>query len=121
MINVLQKAFSMLPHKTIYLKRFIRVETAENGLNNIIYSEPIAIEANVQPVDTSVYNDLNLEFGKNYFYVHSLSEIRSLEEQEASDILFVDGKRLNVISSANWYKFNGWSAVLCVEDKTYEG
>ena len=115
MINVLSSAFNLLPHEEIELIRPKKKEINAAGLYEITYNEPVTIEASVQPVPISIYGNLNLDFNKKYYYVHTLEQLVSIDTQCAPDRLRFRGKLYEVHELTDWFVKYGWSKAVVVE------
>lgn len=115
--NILQLALSVIPPRTIYLHKFLSIEVSEDGLDIPTFDNPIEVEAIVQAVQSNNYKELNLDFTKKYWYVHSTSQINDNSNQAVSDVLSWDGKFYNITSKSDWYGYNGWNSVIACERK----
>lgn len=113
--NLLSEAFSVIPHINITLLRFDSSTVKNNGLIDIEYKDPETIEAIVQPVPTAVYKQLNLDFQKRYIYVHTLTQLHSILDQDAPDRLVVDSKLYDVYEISDWFEYDGWTRAMAVE------
>ena len=115
--NLLKLAFSVIPPRTIYLHKFLKVEVSEDGLDIPTFENPIPIKAVVQAVQSNNYKELNLDFSKKYWSVFSTHEINDNTNQTVSDVLSWDGKFYNITSKTDWYSYNGWNSVIACERK----
>jgi len=117
MNNVLSMALSIIPRVPFMLKRFSSRTRSDIGLIVPTYSDPVEVWGIVQAVDNSAYQQLGLEFGKNYISVWAEIAMQGIDKQEVADQIIYDSKTFNIITSTDWINYNGWSSVIAVEAK----
>lgn len=117
MNNLLNSALSIIPRVPFQVQKFqsetinaIRVKVAA-------YSAPVDVFGIVEAVDNAAYQQLGLEFGKNYIQVWGEIGMLGLDKQEIADRILFNGKTFNVVKSTDWLFYNGWSSVIAVENK----
>lgn len=118
--DILSLAYSLIPPQPIQVYRFLDNTTDSTGIERPTYGEPIDVEASVQSVDNSVYEQLSLDFQKNYRMVYAPIQMVGLDQQENPDKLVFEGRNWIVVKTGDWTYYNGWSGVLVVENKAFQ-
>jgi hypothetical protein len=117
MNNLLKMALSIIPRVQFQVKRFASQVPNDIGLTVPTYAAPVTVWGCVQAVDNSAYQQLGLEFGKNYIAVWAEIAMLGIDKQEVSDQIIYDSKTFNVVTSTDWMNYNGWSSIIAVESK----
>lgn len=77
--------------------------------------EPAAMEASVQPVPRKLYQVNGLDFQSNYYTVFLDRDLIDIERDVSGDQIGYKGMRLQALSKTDWFQYDGWDEVLCVE------
>ena len=117
MNNLLASALSIIPRVPFQVQKFDTEAINDLGYKVPVFSAQIDALGIVEAVDNATYQQLGLEFGKNYIQVWGELEMLGLDKQEIADRIIFNGKTFNVVKSTDWLFYNGWSSVIAVEDK----
>jgi hypothetical protein len=110
-------AMRIIPRVQFQVKKFVSQEISDIGFVVSTYDEPVTVWGCVQAVDNSAYQQLGLEFGKNYISVWAEIAMLGIDKKEVADQIIYDSKTFNVVKSTDWINYNGWSSVIAVESK----
>lgn len=116
--NLLNLALTVIPPREIQWLKFDSWQTNAAGYDIPVYSSPITIQAMVQAMPNSMYEEHGLDKTKNYIVIHTSEHIQDTAGQKIADRFLIDGKFYNVTSTTDWYVYNGWVSVIACEDKT---
>lgn len=117
--NLLNLAFSLIPSESVQYLKFTGNNQSEIGLDSPQYADPIVLPASVQAVSNDTYSQLQLDLSKNYRRVFLPANAAGVDQMKSSDVLIFQGRRWNVVSTDDWYKYDGWNSVIVAEDKEY--
>ena len=81
------------------------------------YDEAVTLTGSVQAVPNKMYEQLGLDFNKNYKTVFCSALIQSIAENIQPDRIVYDGRTYDVVENKNWYETNGYTKILVVEVK----
>jgi hypothetical protein len=117
MNNLLNLAMSIIPRVEFQVEKY--AAKATNELGNVVatFSDAVTVQGCVQAVENSAYQDLGLEFGKNYIEAWAEIAMLGLDKQDTADRITYNGATYNVVKSTDWLNYNGWTSVIAVEDK----
>lgn len=115
--NLLKQALQIIPPSAFYLQKFTGNTVNELGNDVSSYAEPVKLTGSVQAVDSATYQELGLDFNKNYktFFAGSIMQSLGRNGQESPDRLIYQGKVYEVVNANDWYAYNGWTYVIGVE------
>lgn len=113
--NLLAMAAQLIPLQTISLKRYTGRTINDTGREVSAFAAAVSIQASVQPVSRSVYEQFGLDFQKDYITVFSTSLITDVGRDVAPDAITYDGKEYQMLSNQGaWMAYNGWNYLLAV-------
>ena len=113
--NVLNRAFRLIKPQSISYRAFAGRVTNEIGLDVSEYADPVDIQASVQAVPRSTYEQLGLDFQKRYITIYTKAAIADLKRGVSGDMAEFDGKTYQAVSATDWMGMDGWQSILCVE------
>ena len=127
--NLLRKASRIIPTEEIRWRRFVSSEVNSIGNTIPVYTKWESIKANVQPgltfsfnargvaSSTEIAKQLGIDLTKEIItvYVANLN-ITNVHGQTMPDQVSYNGKIYNIWSVSNWYEYDGWKSLICVED-----
>lgn len=119
-INVLGSVQSVIGKQSYQLIKYLGRTRNENGYYISEFSDPIDMAGSVQPVKSSVYKDLGLDFKKAYIKIYDTELINSLTRETNSDQIIWNGYMWELAESTSWTIQSGWNFVLCVKTGKYE-
>jgi hypothetical protein len=97
-----------------YLK-FTGRTTNAAGLDVATYAPAVTLRGSVQAVPRSVYQNMGLDFQKNYVNIYVSQEILDITRDVSGDKISFNGKLFLCLSKTAWYAMDGWDNILCVE------
>jgi hypothetical protein len=113
--NILAMALTAIAPSTVQYYKWLSRETNAIGLLVDDYDEPYCISGSLQPVPTSMYQTLNLDFNKKYFMLYTTTDIEDLARDTSSDQIGFNGKRYQVTSRSEWNTIDGWNGIMMVQ------
>lgn len=132
MWNILGTALKIIPKVTVQYQKYIGETVNDMGICVPQYADPVTVtNAHVQPAMNSMYSrqgfsgknlmydEIGLQYGKNYRVVFIPANIRGVEVQTTNDIILYQGKRWNIKTVNQWFDYDGWNRLVIVEDKDY--
>jgi hypothetical protein len=114
--NLLNAAARLIPLQPIVWTAWSGT-TAPNDIGVLVpaYSAPVTLNASVQPVPRTLYEDLGLDFQKNYRMIYCSQSFQDLERASTPDFIDYGGRRYNVLSNTDWQSANGWQGSVCID------
>lgn len=85
------------------------------GLYVPLYAEPVTLKGSIQAVNKQVYQNLGLDYTKNYVSVFVSADLIDLGRNQSGSIIEWQGKAWQLTSETDWFKIDGWVKVLAVE------
>lgn len=118
-LNPAMAATSILGcNKTFTFYKWLGSTVDEMGRDVPNYDEAITLTGSVQAVPNKMYEQLGLDFNKNYKTVFCSALIQSIAENIQPDRIIYDGRTYDVVENKNWYETNGYTKILIVEVKS---
>jgi hypothetical protein len=102
------------PQPIQYLKFLSRSQNAAKQWV-ALFSDPVEVIASVQAVARSSYNELGLDFQKNYVKVFAAIDIVDLARDTAGDRFTYNGKMYQIEDQRTWFQMDGWASCTAVE------
>ena len=130
---LLTKALNVVP-KTRFKYRIVTAFVT-NEIGNTIpsYSAWNDAEGAIQPGLTFSFNargvsnpieiakKIGLDISKNMITVFAKLDLSNIAKKETPDQIMYDGRIFNIMSISDWYEFDGWKSLICVEDTRERG
>lgn len=113
--NLLNLAMTVQGLQQVLYYRFISRTTNEIGLDESDYDSPIIVTGSLQPVPRDRYEQLGLDFNRNYFTFYASKNIQDLKRDVSGDKISFNGKVFECISANDWYAIDGWLSITMVE------
>lgn len=132
--NLHTKASTIIPKEEFQWRRLLSCET--NSIGNTIpeYSEWASHLGHIQPGLTFSFNargisnpgeiakQLGIDMSKEVITVYASGlNLHNVHEQDAPDQIKYKDKVYNIWSISNWFDYNGWKSLICVEDTRERG
>lgn len=127
--NLLKKALNIVHKSRFEYRRVLSFATNEIGNTIAQYSEWTATTGAIQPGLTFSFNargisnpiemqkKIGIDQSKNIITVFVKDiELSNVSTQEEPDQIRYDGKVFNIMSVSNWYPYDDWKSLTCVED-----
>ena len=120
--DLLKQATELIPGQTVQYRKRSGVATVNSfGIVASPYAAAVAVKgAHVQPIPSKMFAQLGLQPGRNARRVFVRADLEGMEAQyEGGDLLLFEGRTWKIVSVDNWYGYDGWKALVAVEEKTY--
>lgn len=127
--NLLKKALRIVPKSSFEYRTVVSFQTNDIGNTIPTYSEWVPTTGAVQPGLTFSFNArgisnpidmakrIGIDQSKNIITVFVKDiELSNVSTQEEPDQIRYDGKVFNIMSVSNWYPYDDWKSLTCVED-----
>ena len=75
----------------------------------------VRLSGMVQPVPRDLYQQNGLDFQKNYFVFFVEKSIEDIRRDVSGDEFYYSGMQFQALSKTNWFHYDGWDEILCVE------
>lgn len=119
--NLLNQALSIIPKQKFTYCKYKSNTINDIGLKVDVYETGIEYEGSVQAVDSKMYQALGLDFSKKYIQIFSSLNILNVnQQQESPDKIIWNEKEYLVVNCSDWYKQDGWTNILAVENTEEE-
>lgn len=119
--NLLNQAFTIIPQQKFVYYRFKSVVVDETGIKQNEYDDGVECRGSVQAVNSTMYQELGLDFSKKYIQIFSSVNIQNVNNnQESPDKVLWNNKEYFVVNCSDWYKQDGWTNILAVENNIEE-
>jgi len=113
--NILAQALTVIHPMPVKYFQFTGRGVNDIGLDVSTYADPITVYGSVQAVNRSVYENLGLDWQKNYVNLFMKRLITDINRNQSGDQIEWMGRRFECKSETNWYNIDGWVEVLCVD------
>lgn len=113
--NLLGVALGAIQPQTLQLRAF--ASRAENAAGDTVsvFAAPVDIFGSMQPVDKKLYQQLGLNFAKNYSTLYVFGAVQPVARDRDGDIVLFGGKTWQCESDRDWSGVGEYRRVLCVE------
>src|SRR4051812_24231810 len=113
--NILNAALSVIAKQSMQYVAYTSRTVAANGDYVPAYAAPVSVLGQIQPVQRRLYEQMGLDFQKNYFNVYIPQNVVDVTRNAASDKFIYNGMTLTVESNQAWFQMDGWTQCLCVQ------
>ena len=115
--NLLEQALSVLPAVNFYYRLYEGETRNELGVKIPSYGQWLSCRGMVQPVNRSKYEDLGLDFAKNYINVWGTLNLKTVGLQNQPDQILWNSCIWTITAVNEWFQYNNWVNVTAVQDK----
>lgn len=112
--NLLKLALQAITPSTVKYYAYVSRTINAIGLYETTFAASVDILGSVQAVPQSMYQQLGLDFTKNYVMFYSTQLIGEVTRDRTGDQFEFGGKRWQVESSNNWHAIDGWNGLLAI-------
>lgn len=105
---------------TVIAKQGVRYyEFAARTLNSVgqyitTYNPVRVIYGSWQPVPRRLYEQLGLDWQKDYFVLYTSTNTLDVTRNVSGDQISFNGQRYQCESNTEWFQLDGWNGILCV-------
>lgn len=112
--NILNMALTIIARQTITYYQYDSRSVNSVGQNVTLYKTPVEITGSWQPVPRHLYMVYGLDLQKEYFTFYTSNDLLDVQRDVSGDQVVFGGQRYQCESNNDWYKLDGWKAILCV-------
>lgn len=112
--NLLALAFGAIAPTPIPFYKFQSRTANSVGVFVATYENPVAILASVQAVPRNVYQELGLDFQKDYVMVYAIRDIKDIGRGTSGDRIAWNNSLWQLVSESDWFAMDSWTGVLAV-------
>ena len=113
--NLLSMALTVIQPTTFKLFAFIDRDRSAKGQFVSNFAEGIDVLGSIQAVPRSRYQNLGLDFNKNYIQIYTSSNVIDLRRDSSGDQIEWNGRRYEISSNNDWHAIDGWMGVLAID------
>lgn len=113
--NLLNTALRVIGNQTFTYTPYVSRSTTANGMYLSTYGDSQQLTGSVHPVPRKLYDDLGLDFQKNYVKVHVSANLIDIARDVSGDKIVFNGVNYQVESRTPWFSIDGWNSLLCVQ------
>lgn len=132
--NLLRRALTVIPKSSFEYRRVVSVSTNSIGNSIATFSEWTSVLGAVQPGLTFSFNargissmvdilqtkKIGIDISKDMITVFVKGiDLVNVHFKEQPDQIRYDGRTFNIISISNWFPYDDWKSLVCVEDTRY--
>lgn len=116
--NLLGVALRVIQPQTMQLRAFVSRTENEAGDTVAIFADPVDFQGSMQPVNKALYQQLGLNFAKNYSTLFVFGDVKPLARDRDGDVVLFNGKIWQCESDRDWSGVGEYRKILCVEIPT---
>lgn len=113
--NLLAQALRIIAPQSFQYYQFLTRSTQPNGQYVATYAAPVDLFGSVQAVPRNIYEQMGLNFQRNYKIFYVSKNVIDIERDVSGDIVNFDDKTYQCVSVTEWFSVDGWDAILCVQ------
>lgn len=113
--NLLALANRVIATQTLSYAAYSSRTANSVGVWNTAYAAPVIIRGNIQPVPRNRYENMGLDFQKNYATIFIQKNVIDIARDVSGDQFTYNGRIFEAISRTDWFGQDSWDSVLCVE------
>ncbi len=115
--NLLKKAFRIIKQDVFAYRKFRGRTTNGIGIDVPEYEPDIDLKGSVQVIPRTLYQEIGLDWKKNYIMIYSSDVIEGVSRGTSGDRVVFNEKLFQVLNENDWTPVDGWNGVMCVEIK----
>lgn len=112
--NLLKMALTIIAKQNILYYAYSGRTLNNVGQDVTTYAPPRLIGGSFQAVPRALYQQLGLDFQKEYYIFYTLENLLDVGRDVSGDQLAFDGQRYQCESNTDWFPMDGWKGVLCI-------
>ncbi len=113
--NLLAIANRVIAQQTLLYKQFAGRIANNTGVWVATYAATVTIQGNIQPVPRNRYENMGLDFQKNYAEIFVQKNVIDIARDVTGDQFAYNGRIFEAQSRTDWFGQDSWDQVLCVE------
>jgi hypothetical protein len=112
--NLLNMAFRIIAQQSVIYYHYLGRTQNSVGQDIAQYSAGRVISGSFQPVPRVLYQNLGLDFQKDYWTFYVSYNVNDVGRSVAGDQIAFNGQRYQCESNNDWYYVDGWKGSLFV-------
>lgn len=112
--NLLATALLVIGAPTVTYYRYAGRDRNAVGQQVSTYSQETR-KGSIQAVPRNLYEQLGLDFQKNYVWFYAVGSTQDVGRDTAGDQFDFGGNKYEVLSLTNWTPIDGWNGALAVQ------
>lgn len=113
--NLLRMALGIISPQSVQWRAFISRTSNVAGDWESTFAAAVTITGSMQPVKSSLYEQLGLDLTKNYQNLHTSADVRATTRDREGDLVMFGGKAWQCQSDRDWRMVDGWRVMLMIE------
>lgn len=113
--NILNQALRLIGKQTIQYYAFNSRSTNDIGYDVSEYADPVDAKGSFQPIPRNLYQQMGLDFQRNYANVFLPQSMVDVERDVSGDKVGFNGKIYQCLSATPWAAIDGWTEMLVVQ------
>ena len=118
-INLLATTQTVIGKQNYQLRQYSGRTRNEAGYHTSSFRYPLDMAGSVQPIKSSQYKSMGLDFKKSYIKIYDVNLIKVISRDSNSDQIIYDGYLWQVAEDTAWFLSGGWNYVMCVRLERY--
>lgn len=114
-MNILNTALTVIARQEALYHRAVSRGTNAIGQWVTTYAAPVPIRGSIQAVPRETYQNLGLDYQKNYLSCYFTGNVSGIQRGESGDQMTWNGRRYQFLSESEWYAMDGWNGLMAVE------
>ena len=114
-VNLLKLAMGVITPQAVVWRQF--KSRTQNALGNwvVSYNPDKAIRGSLQPMSNDEVHEMGFDVTKQYWRLYTSLPIDMVGRGESPDIIIANGRKMEVVSTDDWYGSDGWKGLTLVE------
>jgi len=113
--NLLKMALTVIGSQTVQYYAFLSNTTNASGIKIPTFEDPVPMRGSFQPVPRTYFNQLGLDFTKEYMNWYDPNAITNdIGRDRTGDRIAFAGKIYQALSSTDWKNVDGWNGTIFV-------
>ncbi len=117
--NLLGLAMTVIAPQILQYRPFLSRTKNDEGILASKFAAPAKLRGSIQPVPRQKYEQMGLEFQKNYVTIFIEKNAIDMSRDVAGDEFWYSGRLYQAESRTTWFAQDGWESILCVEVPGY--
>ena len=118
-INLLGTVQTVIGMQEYQLRKYASRSRNAVGYWVSSFETPVNMSGSVQPVRSTQYESMGLDFKKAYLKIYDVKLIEAMDRESNADQIIWDGFIWHVAEDTSWFLSGGWNYVLCVRLEKY--
>ena len=112
--NLLSTVQTVIGKQDYQIRKWVEKVTNAAGYDVDVYEEPETRSGSIQPIARGSFQNLGLDFSKNYIQIFDVELIDVLSRSENADQIIWQDSVYKAEGNFDWQNSGNWNSVLCV-------